>query len=150
MNETYPHPQHNSGDGSPDGQPRLSHKERFSSSESDVRRERHLSWAVSEALLRAVYEAVGHAEQVRAAAAEVALEQVQRTHMFNMADEAERDAQLALATYLADQIVELANAYDDLTTSDMQGVVEALAWRLASNELPIPGANANAASEDVG
>ncbi|MFF0493956.1 hypothetical protein ACFYTQ_33465 [Nocardia sp. NPDC004068] len=106
--------------------------------EHDSEAEWQLRWAVSEALLRAVYDAVERpGEHIRSAAVTVAIEVVQATRAFDLRSEDDQRALAARADYVADRIIELAGAYDDLTTSDLQGAVEALSLRLVRNQLPI-------------
>ncbi|MGV9751104.1 hypothetical protein [Nocardia farcinica] len=136
MNEKLLHPQGNSGEQPPDER-----ADTAPSAEPDDDREQHLTRDVSEALLRAVYNAVERSgKEVRSAAVTVAIEVVQTTHSFDPRSADDRQALAVLADYVADRIVELTGAYEELTTSDLQGAVEALALRLVHNQLPVDGA----------
>ncbi|MBF6259857.1 hypothetical protein IU468_26625 [Nocardia farcinica] len=135
MNEKFPNPQHNSGQEHPgeqaDPSPPI---------EADSDREWQVRWDIGETLLRAVYDTVEHpGEEARVAAARLALGLVQLTHEFDLTSEADKQALAALANTVADRIAELADAYDDLTTSDLQGGVQALAFMLVRNMLPVGG-----------
>ncbi|MCX4098030.1 antirestriction protein ArdA [Nocardia sp. alder85J] len=133
MSEKYPAPQHNSGQ-----EHRGEHTDVTPSAEVDSNNERQLTWVMSEALLRAVYDIVEHpGEEACAAAATLAQGLVQLTHEFDVNSE-DQQRDLAVRTdYVTDQIVEIAGAYDDLTTSDLQGAVEALALRLVGRQLDV-------------
>ncbi|WP_280483915.1 hypothetical protein [Nocardia farcinica] len=136
MNERFP----NTSAHNQDGDNQLAPAHELSPSlavEPDSDAEWQLRWTVSEALLRTVYEVVEHpGADVRSAAATVALEVVQATRIFNLADEADQHTLAMQADYVADRLIELIDAYDELTTSDFQGGVEALALMLVRQLLP--------------
>lgn len=124
MKENYPKPQDNSGEQPPDDE-----------------REQQLRWDISEALLKAVYDAVEHPrDEPPAAFAELALALVQLTHSFDLNSETGKQALATRSNYISDQLNRLVRHYDDLTTSDLQGGVEALAFMLVRNQLPIDAA----------
>ncbi|MBF6446622.1 hypothetical protein ACWDXV_32400 [Nocardia nova] len=126
MREKFQSPQPNSGEAIPYAEP-------------DHDREQRLAWDVSEALLRAVYDAAERTgEHARSVAVTVALQQVERTHAF-VSNEDDQHHLAAQANYVADRLIELIDAYDELTTSDLQGAIEALALRLVHHQLPVGG-----------
>ncbi|MBF6276401.1 MULTISPECIES: hypothetical protein [Nocardia] len=123
MSEKVQNPQHSSG-------------ETTLPAEQNHDREQ-LVWDVGETLLRVIYDAARHPSlDARAAAAAVALQQVQRTHEFDVAEEDGLHELAAKAGYIFARLVELIDAYDELTTSDLQGAVEALTLRLVQRQLP--------------
>ncbi|WP_174186427.1 hypothetical protein [Nocardia barduliensis] len=139
MNERLPNTNAHNEYG--DNQPAPAHELRPSPAvEPDSNAEWQLRWAVSEALLRTVYEVVEHpGADVRSAAATVALKVVQATRTFNLADEADQHSLATQADYVADRLIELVDAYDELTTGDLQGGVGAVAFMLVRNMLPVDG-----------
>ncbi|WP_280377946.1 hypothetical protein [Nocardia wallacei] len=127
MKEKSPNPQDNSGEQPPDDE-----------------REQQLRWDISDALLRAVDDAVERPSDERPAAfAELALALVQLTHSFDLNSETGKQALATRANYISDQLNGLVRHYDDLTTSDLQGGVEALAFMLVRNQLPIDAAQSS-------
>ncbi|PSR58686.1 MULTISPECIES: hypothetical protein [Nocardia] len=127
MSEKFQNPQRNSGEVIPPAEPNHDRKQR-------------LAWDVSEALLQAVYDAAERSgEDARSAAVTVALQQVERTHVFDVADEDDQHVLASQADYAAARLVELIDACDELTTSDLQGAIEALAMRLVHHQLPVGG-----------
>ncbi len=158
MSEKYPNYQHNSGGEQPQEQPDASPREpkpepdptRAGLPEADSDAEFQLRWDISEALLRAVYNIAGRpGGDTRTAAASLALNVVQLTHGFDLASETDRRTLGSLADTVSDRISELAGAYDDLTTSDLQGSVGALAFMLVRRMLPVgqTGRSSDAAKE---
>ncbi|BCK57895.1 hypothetical protein [Nocardia wallacei] len=142
MSEKYPHTQHNSGEN-PLDQP----VDAAPSTESDDR-EQQLRWDISDALLKAIDDAVVHrSDQQPAATAELALALVQLTHSFDLNSETGKHALATRANYISDQLNGLVRHYDDLTTSDLQGGVEALAFMLVSNQLPTDNAESSEGGE---
>ncbi|MBF4996693.1 hypothetical protein IRT45_05930 [Nocardia sp. BSTN01] len=125
MSEKFQNSQRNSGEAIPPA-------------EQSHDREQRLAWDIGEALLQAVYDAAQHPGQdARSAAATVALQQVQRTYDFDVTEEDDLHALATQADHVADRLVELIDAYEELTTSDLQGAVEALALRLVHHQLPV-------------
>ncbi|WP_305779072.1 hypothetical protein [Nocardia nova] len=124
MSEKVQNPQHSSGETTPPA-------EQNHDSEQ-------LAWDVGETLLRVIYDAARHPSlDARAAAAAVALQQVQRTHEFDVAEEDGLHELAAKAGYIFARLVELIDAYDELPTSDLQGAIEALALRLVHHQVPV-------------
>ncbi|QLY30422.1 hypothetical protein H0264_35765 [Nocardia huaxiensis] len=133
MNEKNPYPQHNSGE-----QPSDSQGDAVWFAEAPDHREQQLIWAVGDALLQAVYAAAENpGDETHAKVADTALEVVWATHIVNPASATDQQVLTAQANYICDRIVELAHTCDDLTTSDLQGVIDALALRLVRNRLPL-------------
>ncbi|OXR47091.1 hypothetical protein B7C42_00213 [Nocardia cerradoensis] len=125
MREKFQNAQPNSGEAIP-------------YAEANHDREQRLAWDVSEALLQAVYDAAERTgEDARSVAVTVALQQVERTHAFDVSNEDDQHVLAAQANYVADRLIELIDAYDELTTSDLQGAIEALALRLVHHQLPV-------------
>lgn len=134
MSEKYPKPQRDSGEQQPD------ERADVASSAEASDHEQQLVWEVSEALLRTVYDAVERpGDDEHPAVANTALALVQVTHAFDLSSNTDRQALVSRAKYVGDRMVELVHAHDELTTSDLQGSVEALALRLVRNQLPIEG-----------
>ncbi|MBF6546976.1 hypothetical protein [Nocardia brasiliensis] len=132
MNEKYPGPQPNPGE-QPDER-----TEAVPSAESDSACEQQLVWEVGDVLLRTVYDAVEHPfEDNPQAVASLALTIVQVTHSFDLSSDTGKHALGVRARYVADKIAALVRAYDELTTSDLQGSVDALAFTLVRNMLPV-------------
>ncbi|MFI9504779.1 hypothetical protein [Nocardia sp. NPDC052566] len=131
MSEKYRKPQPDSG-GAP--------HERTASTptESDSNHEQQLIGEVGEAMLQTIYDAVEHpVDEIQPAVAELALALVQVTHSFDLNADTGKQALAMRARYVTDRIVALVRAYDELTTSDLQGAVDALALLLVRNVLPI-------------
>ncbi|MDO3645659.1 hypothetical protein [Nocardia mangyaensis] len=109
--------------------------------------EMELQWTISDALLAAIGTLVKHPGDfatVTAAASRV----VRFTHQFDPTSESDLYAAAALTNYVFDRIVQLADEYHELTTSDLQGAVGAIALRLIRNE--ISGDPGRTAPEDEG
>ena len=109
--------------------------------EPDSNREQELRRTVSDALLKVVYGVARNpGEGARYAAAQFALGLVHLTYPFDLTSDADNEELERLAYYVGDRLIELA-AVDDLTTSDLQGIVEALALRLVRQQLPVGDVN---------
>ncbi|WP_280410274.1 hypothetical protein [Nocardia brasiliensis] len=131
MNEKYPGPQHNSDQSD-------ERTEAAPSAESDSHREQQLVWEVSDALLRAVYRAVEYPSDGQPATiANLALALVQATHSFDLSGDTGKYLLAVRARYVSDRIAALIRAYDELTTGDLQGAVDAVALLLVRNALPV-------------
>jgi hypothetical protein len=140
MNEKYPHPQHHSGEAAPDD-PMLhtpDHAETGdpASAESDSDHDWELRWAVIDAILAAIDNMVEHpGDAARAAIFTLARRLVEHVYGAVTGDQDEQ-ALATLTDTVAERILTLADAHDDLTTSDLQGGVEALAFLLVRQQLP--------------
>jgi hypothetical protein len=138
MSEKYPNYQRNSGDEQPHVARGDLDPVRATRPEADSDAEWQLRGAVGEALLRTVYDIVEHPSDTdHDTALALAVGLVQLTHRFDLDSDTDCRTLGALANYVGDQIIEFAHAYDDLTTSDLQGVAEALALRLVRNQLSV-------------
>ncbi|MFB8276926.1 hypothetical protein [Nocardia colli] len=95
-----------------------------------------LQWEISDVILTAIYNMVEHpGPAARATISTLAHRLVE--HVYGAApDSDQRRPDLAmLTTTVNDRIIELADAYDDLTTSDLQSGVQALALQLVRHLL---------------
>ncbi|MGV9676427.1 hypothetical protein ACWDSJ_14210 [Nocardia sp. NPDC003482] len=109
----------------------------------------HLQWAVSEALLRTVYDVIEHpGTDAQTAAATVALQVVQATRSFDLTSDADRETLAGQANSVTDRLLELIDTADEFTVSDLQGAVEALALRIVHHQLPIGGNEQTEGGED--
>ncbi|WP_433576788.1 hypothetical protein [Nocardia brasiliensis] len=144
MNEKYPYPQHNSGEeplpeasSPPLDEPETGHGPIV---EADSDEEWQLRWEITEVMLQVVDDIVDHpGDNAQVAVGELALRLIQATYRFDLTRDADKQALISLADTVANRIVALADAHDDLTTSDLQSGVEALALQLIRNQLLIPG-----------
>ncbi|WP_280442601.1 hypothetical protein [Nocardia brasiliensis] len=138
MNEKYPYPQHNSGEQPPDDQRRPAPHEPetgdASSIESDNDHDWELRWEISDVILAAIDNLIKHPGPA-ARAAIFALARKLVEHVYGPAPTDDRQDLTTLTDTVAQRITELADAYDDLTTSDLQGSVGALALRIVRNQL---------------
>lgn len=138
MNEKYLHPQQNSGEDEPNS------PEIGTTTEPGGDYETELRWAISDAILAAIDNMIEQpGEASRAATCALADRLVQHVYDAIPPDVQDRQTLALLTNTLTDRIIELAGAYQQLTTSDLQGAVEALALRLVRHQLP------SAAKRDV-
>ncbi|WP_306359829.1 hypothetical protein [Nocardia sp. CC227C] len=87
-----------------------------------------LTWAVGDALLQSVYDTVGRKpEEAWALAVSVARQQVYRLHALTPDVSADPRILDARTDAVASHVLELAASYEELTTGDLQGIVDALA-----------------------
>ncbi|CAM4361671.1 hypothetical protein NONI108955_22635 [Nocardia ninae] len=141
MNEKYPGPQHNPDEQSPLEQPNPAPHEAetisAATAEADSDQDWELRWAISDAILTAVYDLAQHpGPPALAATATLARNLVEHVYGVATSDQQQR-ALAVLITTVNDRIVELADAHDDLTTSDLQSGAEALALQLVRHQLII-------------
>lgn len=118
--------------------------------EHDSDQEWELLWTISDALLAAVDNLAKHPGD-HAAAARVAAKVVRFTHQFDPTSEGDMHAEAAVANQVFNEIVRFAGEHDKLTTSDLQGALEAVALRLIRHEISgEPGRTASAPGEGGG
>lgn len=138
MNEKYPQPQRNSSEDEPGA------ADTITSDEPGGEPELELRWAISDAILVAIDNMIEQpGDASHAATCALADRLVQHIYGAIPPDGQDRQTLALLTNTLTDRIIELAGAYQQLTTSDLQGAVEALALRLVRHQLP------SAAKRDV-
>ncbi|WP_280448633.1 hypothetical protein [Nocardia brasiliensis] len=145
MNEKYLHPQHNSGDEPPEEPPRstpdVPDTDQARSTEAEDDHDWELRWEISDVILTAVYNLVEQpGPAARATISALARKLVEHVYGASPAsDQHQQDLAILTAT-VNDRIIELADAHDDLTTSDLQGSVGALAFQLVRHQLIVGSA----------
>ncbi|MGV9834257.1 hypothetical protein ACWDUL_08685 [Nocardia niigatensis] len=100
--------------------------------------ELQLTWEVGEILLRAVNAARDHsAEDVRSQLNWAVMDVIETLHRFRHTTEFDTDAATKQAAHVTGRLLDLVEAVDAFTTSDLQGAVDALAIQLVRNRLQV-------------
>ncbi|MGS2809327.1 hypothetical protein [Nocardia sp. MW-W600-9] len=130
MSEKYPQPQRNSSEDEPEA------ADTITSDEPGGEPELELRWAISDAILAAIDNMIEQpGDASHAATRALADRLVQHVYGAIPPDGQDRQPVALLTATVTDRIIELAGAYQQLTTSDLQGAVEALALPLVRHQL---------------